>query len=75
MMLVVLGFPDDASSKEPSRQCSRPEMRVLSLGREDLLEEGQQPTAVFLSGESHGQRNLAGYSPQGLRKSNTTEVT
>ena len=27
---------------------------------------GGQPTAVFLPGESHGQRNLAGYSPQGL---------
>ena len=25
--------------------------------------EGKQPTPVFLSGESHGQRSLAGYSP------------
>ena len=24
-----------------------------------------QTTPVFLPGESHGQRNLAGYSPQG----------
>ena len=24
-----------------------------------------QPTAVFLPGESHGQRNLAGYGPWG----------
>ena len=24
-----------------------------------------QPTPVFLPGESHGQRSLAGYSPQG----------
>ena len=26
-----------------------------------------QPTPVFLLGESHGQRSLAGYSPWGLR--------
>ena len=32
-------------------------------GSEDPLEEGRQPTPVFLSGESHGQRSLAGYSP------------
>ena len=30
-----------------------------------------QPTPVFLPGESHGQRNLEGYSPWG-RKSQTT---
>ena len=27
----------------------------------------QQPTLAFLSGESHGQRSLAGYSPWGRR--------
>ena len=31
------------------------------------------PTAVFLSGESHGLRSLAGYSPWGHKKSDTTE--
>ena len=30
------------------------EMQALSLGQEDPLEEGMQPTPVFLSGESHG---------------------
>ena len=34
-----------------------------------------QPTPVFLSGESHRQRNLAGYSPQGCKGSDTTKVT
>ena len=34
-----------------------------------------QPTPVFLPGESHGQRSLQGYSPQGCKKSETTEVT
>ena len=33
-----------------------------------------QPTTVFLSGESHGQRSLAGYSPWGQKESDTTEV-
>ena len=33
------------------------------------------PTPVLLSGESHGQRGLAGYSPQGHKESNMTEVT
>ena len=32
-----------------------------------------QPTLVFLPGESHGQRNLEGYSPQGHRESDTME--
>ena len=35
----------------------------------------QQPTTVFLPGKSHGQRGLAGYSPQGHQESDTTEVT
>ena len=30
---------------------------------------------VFLPGESHGQGSLAGYSPCGLKESDTTEAT
>jgi len=37
------------------------ETRVRSLGQEDLLEKEWQPTPVFLPGESHGQRSVAGY--------------
>ena len=33
----------------------------------------RQPTSVFLPGESHVQRNLAGYSPWGHKESDTTE--
>ena len=29
-----------------------------NAGREDPLEEGMQPTPIFLPGESHGQRSL-----------------
>ena len=32
-------------------------------------------TPVFLSGESHGQRSLAGNSPWGRKDSDTTEAT
>ena len=34
-----------------------------------------QPTPVFLPGESHGQRSLVGYSPQGRKESDMTEGT
>ena len=35
----------------------------------------QQPTPVFLPGESHGRRKLAGYCPWGHKESDMTEVT
>ena len=49
------------------------EIQVQSLGREDPLEKGMVPTPVFVPGESHGQRSLAGYSPWGCTESDTTE--
>ena len=33
----------------------------------------QRPTAVFLPGESHRQRGLAGCSPRGCKELDTTE--
>ena len=42
------------------------ETRVQLLGWEDTWRRKWQPTAVFLPGESHGQRSLTGYSPQDL---------
>ena len=42
---------------------------VQSLGQEDPLEEGMATILVFLPGESHGQRSLAGYSPWGHTQS------
>ena len=32
-----------------------------------------QPTPLFLPGESHGQRSLAGYIPRGLKESDKSE--
>ena len=34
-----------------------------------------QLTPVFLPGEFHGQRSLAGYGPQGHKESGATELT
>jgi len=34
-----------------------------------------QPTPVFLSGESHGQRSLAGHSPWGCKELDMNEAT
>ena len=34
-----------------------------------------QPAPVLLSGESHGQRSLAGYSPQSHKELDITEAT
>ena len=46
---------------------------VLSLDWEDPLEKGKATTAVFLPGESQGQRSQAGYSSWGHKESDTTE--
>ena len=47
---------------------------VQALTQEDPLEEGMQPTPVFLPGESHGQKGLVGYSPWSRKTSDVTEV-
>ena len=50
------------------------ETQVQCLGQEDPLEKRMElPTPVFLSGESHGQGSLAGYSPRGHEESDMTE--
>ena len=50
------------------------EMWVPSLGREDPLEKGWQPTPAFLPGKPHGQRSLSGYS-HGAAKTWQNRVT
>ena len=46
---------------------------VWSLGQETPCRRAWLPTPVFLPGESHGQRNLVGYSPYGHKESDTAE--
>ena len=49
------------------------ETQVRSLGWENPLEEGRATHSSILAWEFHGQRSLAGYSPWGLKESDTTE--
>ena len=76
ILAIPMGFPGGASGKEPAYQCRRlkrlefdPWVRRIPWGR------AWQPTPLFLPGESHGQRSLAGYSPWGRKESDMTEAT
>ena len=68
------GLTGGSGGKEPACQCGRhkrygfdPWVRKISWRRV------WQSTPVLLPGESHGQRNLVGYSPRGHKESDTTE--
>ena len=74
--LQAPGFPGGASGKEPACQC-RGHGRLgsdLWVGKTPWR-RAWQPTPVFLPGEAHGQRSLAGYSPWGHKQSGMAEVT
>ena len=49
------------------------ETQVRSLGQKIPWRREWLPTPVFLPGDSHGQRSLAGYSPWGHKELNMTE--
>ena len=58
----TLGFCGGSDGKESA--CNAGDLdSIPGLGRS--LEEAWPPTPVFLPGESHGQRSLAGCSPWG----------
>ena len=57
------GFLHSSVSKDPS---AMQEAQVLFLVQEDPLEK-EMTTPLFLSGKSHRQRSLAGYSPWGCK--------
>ena len=48
---------------------------VQSLGQEDPQEKGMVPTPLFMPGEFHGQRNLAGYSAWGCKESDMANTS
>ena len=72
----LLGFPGGTSGKEPACQCRGCKRCMFDphLGKIPWR-KGWQPTPVFLPGESHGQRRLEGYSPQGPKELDMTEAT
>ena len=58
------GFPGSASDKEPTCPFRRSKRcRFYPWVGKIPWRRAWQPTPVFLPGESHGQRSLAGYSP------------
>ena len=62
--------PGGTSGKEPACQCRKHKSyRFDPWVRKMPWRRAWEPTPVFLPGESHGQKSLAGYSPQGLRES------
>ena len=72
----TVGFRGSASGKDPTCQYRRrkrcgfhPWVRKIPWMR------AWYPIPVFLPRESHGQRSLVDYSPQGHRESDMTEVT
>ena len=69
-------YPGGASGKESACQCTGFKRCRFSpwVGKIPWRRKWQ-PTPVFLSGESHGQRSLESYSPWGHRESDTTDVT
>ena len=66
-----LSFPGGSESKESA--CNEVDPGLI-LGREDSLEKGMAThIPVFLPGEFHGQRNLAGYGRWGRKELDMTE--
>ena len=64
---LLICFPGDPSGKESTCQCKRHKKHkfyTLVVGKIPWR-RAWQPTPVFLPGESHGLRSLAGYSPWG----------
>ena len=64
-------FPGDSVVKNLLADAG--DVGLISESRKIPWRRKWQPTPVFLPGESHGQRSLAGYSPRGCKGSDTTE--
>ena len=67
---LPITVPGGTSGKEPACQYRRHEKpRFNPCVRKNPWRRAWQPTPVFLPGESHGQRSLAGYGLEGLKES------
>ena len=51
-----------------AQMVNNPPAMEETLGWEDPLEKGMSTHSSILAGEFQGQRNLAGYSPQGHKE-------
>ena len=73
---IIQGLPRWHSCKEAACRCRR--YRKYGLGplvAKISWRRKWQPTLVFLLGKLHGQRNLAGYSPQGCKESDRLSIS
>ena len=70
-----MGFPCGTSGKEPTCQCRRSWRQKFNpwVGKIPWR-SAWQPIPVFLLEESRRQRSLQGYSPWGLKESDTTKA-
>ena len=77
MFLILLwfvlyrGFPGGSEVKASA--CNAGDLGSIPVLGRFPWRRKWQPTPVFLLGESHGWRNLVGYSPRGHKESDTTE--
>ena len=71
MLIIILKSASPVAQMVRCRKCRKPGFD--SWVRKNHWRKGFQPTPVFLPGESHGQKILAGYSPWDLKESDATE--
>ena len=70
------GLPGGSAVKEsPCKAGARGDTVSIPRSGRSPWRRARQPTTVFLPGESHGLRSLAGYSPWGEKESDVTGVT
>ena len=74
LLQLMEGFPGGSVVKNQPAMQEPQETWVRSLGQ-GRRRRAWQPTPSVLPGESHGQRSLVGYSPQGCKESDMTEAT
>ena len=73
MVNLLWGFPDGSAVKNLPAVQETQETSVQSWVRKIPWRRAWQPIPVFLPGECHGQRSLAGYSPRGRKELDTAE--
>ena len=75
-LLLIWGFPGGASGQEQACQCRRLKRgRYHHWVRKIPWRRAQQPTSVFLPGDSHRQKSLEGYGSQDHKEPKKTKAT
>ena len=70
------GLPQWLSGKESTYNAGAAgDMGLIPVSGRSPAGGHGNPRQLFLSGESHGQGSLAGYSPWGCKESDTSEAT